>query len=215
MTTTAERPTAVAPRLRRPGWRDPRLLVGILLVALSVLAGSWAVSSAGETVPVYAASRVLTAGDSVDVDQLRVEDVRLGADQLDLYVRADGDEVVDTIAIRTVGAGELLPSSALGDAGAVDVRPVALTVTDALSDRVVVGAPVDVWFVPEGDEGGAEPRVLVEGAVVDAVDDGGGAFVVGGATTLHVLVPGDVLDETLAALATDGVVSVVPVGGSR
>ena len=95
------------------------------------------------------------------------------------------------------------------------IRRVALRVTDALSDRVVEGNPVDVWFVPTGNDADREPRTLVDAAIVDAVDSGGGAFVVGGATTVHVLVPDESLDAVLAALATDGVVSVVPAGGAQ
>ena len=46
MTTTVERPVRTAPapppaaRLRRPTWRDPRLLVGVVVVALSVALGA-------------------------------------------------------------------------------------------------------------------------------------------------------------------------------
>lgn len=215
MSTTTARPPATAPRLRRPGWRDPRLLVGLLLVALSVLAGSWAVSSAGQTVAVYTTPQVLTPGDEVDESDLVIADVRLGGAELDRYVVADGSQSPAGIVVRTVGEGELLPRSALGSVDDVDLRPVALNVTDALSDRVEVGALVDVWFVPAGDEAAVEPFTLVDSAVVDAIDSDGGAFVVGGATTVHVLVPEDALDEVLAALATDGVVSVVPSGAVR
>lgn len=215
MTTPTDRSVGLAPRLRRPGWRDPRLLVGLLLVALSVLAGSWVVSSASQTVAVYAAGDVLTAGDAVGAEDLLIEEVRLSAGELDLYVRADSPDSISGVAIRTVGSGELLPVSAIGSAEDVHLRPIALTVTDALSDRVVEGNPVDVWFVPTGNDEDQEPRTLVDGAIVDAIDSGGGAFVVGGATTVHVLVPDESLDAVLAALATDGVVSVVPAGGAQ
>src|SRR5690606_13585820 len=56
-------PSPAAPRLRRPGWRDPRLAFGLLLVAGSVALGSWAVSSAGRTVAVYAVAETVTPGD--------------------------------------------------------------------------------------------------------------------------------------------------------
>lgn len=50
--STPSRLERTAPRLRPPGWRDPRLLTGIVLVAMSVALGSWLVASAGRTVPV-------------------------------------------------------------------------------------------------------------------------------------------------------------------
>src|SRR5690242_3396447 len=54
-----EVPAPVAARLRRPGWRDPRLLSGVALVAGAVALGSWVVSSAQHTVPVYVARGAL------------------------------------------------------------------------------------------------------------------------------------------------------------
>ena len=56
MTTTyAPRPAADtevprATRSRRPGWRNPRLLIGLALVAGSVLVGARLVAAADDTV---------------------------------------------------------------------------------------------------------------------------------------------------------------------
>ena len=47
--------TTQANRLRRPTWKDSRLLVGLLLVLLSTALGGFVVSRAEDTVPVYAA----------------------------------------------------------------------------------------------------------------------------------------------------------------
>src|SRR3954452_20167145 len=61
-------PAPVAARLRRPGWRDPRLLVGVVMVAASVALGSWAVQSAQTTVPVYVARDALVPGQRLEPD---------------------------------------------------------------------------------------------------------------------------------------------------
>lgn len=220
--TTLELPAPVAPRLRRPGWRDPRLLAGIAMVAGSVALGSWAVRAAQATVPVYVAREALVPGDSVAVGRLAVVDVRLGTVDLDRYVRADASPPADAVVLRTVGAGELVPRQALGDAADVDVRPVSVPLDHAPSRGLVVGASVDLWFVPEpaeeepGDAAAPsdEPRELVAGLTVAEVETPDGAFGVGGATTVHVLVPGDQLPVVLRALAGPGRVDVVPVPGS-
>src|SRR5690625_6270708 len=49
---------AATPRVRRPSWRDPRLGVGVLLVAGAVALGSWTVSRADDTVTVYTTATV-------------------------------------------------------------------------------------------------------------------------------------------------------------
>lgn len=212
-------PAPTAARLRRPGWRDPRLLVGVALVASSVLLGSWAVRSAQGTVPVYAARDTLTPGDPVDSDALVVADVRLGEVGDGRYLRADEPLPDDLVTLRTVGAGELVPVAALGPAEAVDTRPVAVPLSRPPSAAVVVGAAVDLWVVPRGssrsDASTAGPRAVATGLTVAEVTGGSGGL---GATTtaaVQVLVPVEDLPDVLAALADGDVqVEVVPVPGA-
>ncbi|MGW8568605.1 hypothetical protein [Isoptericola sp. NPDC055881] len=209
-------PAPVAARLRRPTWRDPRLLVGVVLVAVSVALGSWAVSSAGRTVPVYVADGTLTPGETVDVSRLRAVDVRIDSG-VELYLRADQGLPEATVARRVVDDGELVARSALGDAADVDVRSVPVPVDRSMSARVTPGSVVDLWAVPEAPAGAraqAEaPSPLVTGVVVEQVDEAGSGLVVSDGATLHVLVPSDDLPAVLRALADPGSVTVVPQAG--
>jgi hypothetical protein len=225
MSVNPSLPTPTVARLRRPGWRDPRLVLGMVLVAASVALGSWAVSAAGRTVAVYAAAGPLTPGQALDARDLRAVEVRLGPGS-GKYFLAGEPLPEDLVALRVVGNGELVPRSALGAAEELAVRAVAVPVTGTLSDRVTDGALVDVWFVPSSEGGAArgpepagavpgegEPYELAQQVVVAQVAEAGGTLVTGGATTLHVLVPTDDLPGVLAALAADGEISVVPVAG--
>ena len=216
-TSVIDLPAPVAARLRRPGWRDPRLLAGLAMVAASVLLGSWVVRTAQATVPVYVSRAALVPGDRLEVDQLAVVDVRLGTVNLDHYLRAD-EPVDDGVVVRVVGRGELIPSSAIGDAADLDVRPVSVTLERAPSQDVTEGARVDLWFTPAPSTGdGArpeEPHQLASGLVVAEVSTQDGAFSVGSGTQVQVLVPSDQLPEILTALSADGTVDVVPVPGS-
>lgn len=213
-------------RLRRPGWRDPRLLLGIVLVAGSVALGSTLVSAAGRTVPVYAAAEALVPGDVLDVDALRVRDVRLG-DADDAYLPADVPLPEGLVVTRTVGAGELVPRSAVAPEADLGLRPVAIEPNGALPGGLDAGASVDLWFVPgsprgvataavgtaRGD-GAVEPEILVAGVTVAEVSEPRAGLAVGGAVTVHVLVPETDLPTVLAALAADGSVEVVLVPGA-
>lgn len=225
MSANAPLPSPTVARLRRPGWRDPRLVLGLVLVAASVALGSWAVSAAGRTVAVYAAAGPLTPGQALDARDLRTVEVRLGPGS-GKYFLVGEPLPDDLVALRVVGDGELVPRSAVGASEELAVRAVAVPVTGALSDRVEDGALVDVWFVPssEGDPAArgpepagaaaeGEPYELARQVVVAQVAEAGGTLVTGGATTLHVLVPTDDLPGVLAALAADGEIAVVPVAG--
>src|SRR5690606_13407309 len=64
-------------RIRRPHWRDPRLGIGVVLVALAVAAGAWTFAQADRTEPVYEARETITAGESLDEETLVLTRVRL------------------------------------------------------------------------------------------------------------------------------------------
>lgn len=196
-------------RLRRPSWRDPRLVVGLLLVAVSVAGGSWLVDAAQGATPVWVARDTLTPGTELGAHHLEVAEVRLGAAQLAGYLDANQPVPEGLVALRTVTAGELVPRAALGDRALLDVRPVAVTVPDPGS-AVAEGGVVDLWFVPAPGEG--QPDVLVRGLTVAEVTAPGGAFSQG-QTVIHVLVPEAELPSVLAATAGSGEVRVVPVLG--
>ena len=61
---TAEVPPAI--RYHRPGWRDPRILVGLVIVAASVLVGVKVLAAADDSVGVWAVRKDLPAGTRVD-----------------------------------------------------------------------------------------------------------------------------------------------------
>ncbi|MFV2144897.1 SAF domain-containing protein [Isoptericola sp. G70] len=210
-------PAPAAPRLRRPTWRDPRLVIGVVLVAVAVALGSWVVSNADRTAPVYAAAGTLTPGEPVDESQLRVVDVNLGA-EADRYMRADAAVPEGQVALRVVSEGELVAATAVGDAATVTVRSVAVPVGAGLSERIHEGAVVDLWFVPAAQQGAdgdaGEPEPIVTGVVVEQVDASEGGLVVSDHGTLHVLVGADDLPAVLSALSAEGSVTVVPVAGA-
>lgn len=206
-----------ARRLRRPTWRDPRLGVGVLLVAAAVALGTWAVRDAAATVRVYAAGEVLTPGDTVDVDALSVREVRLGDDETLYHLVTDG--IPDGVVTRTVGAGELVPRSAVGEAAAVDLRPVVVPLGLAVPADLGPGAVVDLWLAPPAQVGGGvgqpaaaapEPALLAaELVVAEVVED---ASMLSGTTgtSVELLVPRLDLPDVLAALSTGGQLVAVP-----
>lgn len=205
-----EVPAPVAARLRRPGWRDPRLLSGVALVAGAVALGSWVVSSAQHTVPVYVARGALVPGAVLGPDDLAVADVRLTGAALERYLRADGPLPQAAVVVRVVGDGELVARSALGTAQELDVRAVAVPLRGALPADLAAGALVDLWLTPPED---GTPVALARSVVVQEVADEGGGLS-SSTATVHALVPQDDLPSVLAALASDGHVDVVPVPGT-
>jgi hypothetical protein len=146
-----------ATRTQRSRWRDPRLVVGVALIAVCALVGARLLGSADDTVGVWAARDALSAGQPVSTADLVRREVRFD-DQAaaDRYVSADLAPPTSATLVRPVGAGELLPRSALGAAAGGSLTEVPLSVdTEAVPSTLHVGTVVDVWVTPDSAAPGA------------------------------------------------------------
>lgn len=208
----------VARRVSGPSWRDPRLLVGVVLVLASVVVGARVVGAAGNTVGVWSLARPVGAGQAVSAADLVVVQVGLQDATLRSYVPATTDLAAGAVALRGLGAGELLPASSVGRVGDLTSRPVTVPVEGAVPAGVGVGALVDVWVVRPAAAGtGAdrgEPERLVEAAEVSAVADGGGALSARSGADVQVVVPAGALSTVLQAVSDDDDLVLVPVPGA-
>jgi hypothetical protein len=140
----------LARRATAPGWRDPRLWIGLAIVAACVVAGGLVLGSSDDTVPVWAAAGSLGAGHVLTADDLAVRRVHFDDPAAAaLYFRADQRLPAELQLSRDVGAGELVPRAALAPAPAQDVRDVPVSVApDQVPARVRVGDSVDVYVRP-------------------------------------------------------------------
>ncbi|MBG6179944.1 hypothetical protein [Arthrobacter sp. CAN_A1] len=212
MSSLAATPGKAEPpvRLRKPTWKDPRLLVGLLLVLASVAGVTALVGNADQTTDVYAARVEVPIGREVTPEDLTVAAVRL--DELQsAYLRVADGIPEDLVATSLLRAGELVPRSSLGAADALDRKPVGLTVDDPLPTGTSTGSRVDVWVSLEGDDGTFEPPTQLLAAAeiselrVSESALGGGS----GSTLVHVLVDDERLPELLDALLNEARIAIV------
>ncbi len=191
------RPDAPVPppavRLVRPGWRDPRLVVGLLLVCGSVLLGARLLATGDDTTPIWATDGPVAAGARLDEDDLTVVRVRFGSeDDAGRYLDASVPLGSGLVAVRDLGEGELVPADAV-DADAEALRELPLTLpAGAVPPGARVGTRVDVWSVPRDAAASsstgapARGRLLLEDVPVLALGRGG----VGGPEALRQVVVG-------------------------
>jgi hypothetical protein len=169
-----------ARRASRPGWRDPRLAVGLVLVALSVVVGVRVVDGRDETTPVLAAATPLVPGQTLTDADLTVVDVRFATTgAADRYLAA-GSAVEGRVVTRPVAAGEMLPRAATTGSEAAQSRlPLAVPLGQVPS-TVEVGSVVDVWVTREAatgtsaDGAAAESRRLLTAVPVVSLHRGQG-----------------------------------------
>ncbi|GAB2445883.1 hypothetical protein GCM10027062_28590 [Nocardioides hungaricus] len=197
-TSAAPAPVPPATRAARSGWRDPRLWVGVLIVAVSVVAGSRLLAAADDTVTVWSVSADAGPGARLDPDDLEPTRVRF-ADEGDLagYLSVDDELPADPVLLRGVGAGELLPRAALGTAETTaDTVELPIAVdTEQVPPAVQAGSVVSVYLI--GSRGGP---LLEEVTVVDAPPLESTFGTATGRRQLVLAVPADAAAAFLAAL---------------
>jgi hypothetical protein len=166
MTLTAQRPETAAPRAtrsRRPGWRNPRLALGLALVATSVLIGARMLAAADDTVGVWVVAHDVPAGATLDDGDLERRQIRFPDEgTADRYLAA-ADDLPETATLnRPVSAGELLPRTALAAESGPALTEVPISVAaDDLPATVRQGSVVDIWVAPKVSAvAGQRPRAV-------------------------------------------------------
>ena len=204
---------SAAPTSRRSRVRfDPRFVVGIALILVSIV-GVWlVVQSADRSTPVYLARSTLSVGDVVHDGDLTLASVRLG-DADTQYVAGGSIPDDGLVVLRTVLKGELIPQSAVGTDATVSVSAIVVGSTSTLPESVEAGSLIDVWSAKVQDDGTfAPPVVLLAGASVVRIVEQQGLVATNG-QDVEVLVPKGKVASVLAALAGGDAISVVPATG--
>jgi hypothetical protein len=205
---------APAPRLKRPSWKDPRLVVGILLVLVSVAAVTALLGSADKTVPMLAAKDDIGVGEPVRAEDVSVVEVRLGAVER-AYLGAQEELPPGAVATALLRSGELIPASALGSPDSLDRKPVGLTIDSPLPQGAQTGSRVDVWVaMPDGRNGFSRPELVLEAAEVSELSEAPTALGAAESERLHVLVTDEKMPGLLNALSNGAKINVVLNPGS-
>ena len=192
-------------------WFDPRFAIGLVLVVVS-LVGVWLlVSGAERSIGVYAARAPLAVGDQVDASDFALTPVRF-EDADNLYLTPDAFPVEGLLITRSIAAGELIPTAAVGTRAGGSVTSVVIEIDGKLAASIGPGAVVDIWSAREGDSGEyGPPSVLVAEASVVRLVEATGIIAGGSGQEIEVLVPKDKVAAVLEAVANSDSLALVPV----
>jgi hypothetical protein len=200
---------AAGARLKRPSWKDPRLLVGVLLILASVVGVISLLGSADKTTEVFVAREAIAVGEKLTPDNVSRVKVRLGEVESH-YITAESGMPDGVVAVQRIGKDQLLPRESLGAVDLLDRKPVAVTVQEALPEQAVAGTRVDVWVsMPDARNGFAQPKLLLPGAEIAEVSPGSTALGSSKSTVLMVLVGDEHMPSLLGAQANEAKISVV------
>jgi hypothetical protein len=201
--------TSAGARLKKPSWKDPRLLVGLLLVLASVVGVVTLVGAADQTTDVYVAREAIAVGERLTADNTARAKVRLGELE-EHYISGEAGLPDGLVAVQRIGKDQLLPKESLGKPDDLDRKPVAITIDEPLPAQALAGSRVDVWVAqPDTRNGFSEPSMLLPGAEIAQVTPGSTALGSSRSTVLMVLVSEDQMPKLLGAQANKAKISVV------
>lgn len=182
-------------RWRPAGWREPRLIVGLVLLLASVLGVVGLVRAAQQSQEVFAAAVDLPVGTEVRVTDLRVEQVRLGEAGA-AYVAAGTALAPGTRVIAAVKKGELLPTRSLGADDGTGRRPMSIQLEGPAPAGVSANSKIDVYATAQRSAASTDSttsRIVLSGVEVTQVQTPDEELGGSSETLIHVLVPpGDV-----------------------
>lgn len=166
-----------AQRLRIRPWRDPRLLIGLLLVLGATILGARLAAASDDTVEYWSVRSAVAPGDPVSRDTLQATRVRLSSATKGNYLRTDerfAAPLDDLVWAHGVSAGSLVDRTSLVPRSSTTRSQLPLSVADGAApadlDR---GDLVDVWVGPgPGDEPAGKAKLVLESVrVIESGDD--------------------------------------------
>lgn len=159
-------------RTARARWKDPRLLLGIVLVLTSVVVGVRVIASFDDSLEYWALADDVRVGDTVTREQLVPVTARLSVDAS--YLRVDDELPARLADLRWSGdasAGTLIARDSWQPRDQMRVVEVPVLVqAGSFPHDLSVGDLVDVWVGSDTDGIDASTRVLSEVRVASVGD---------------------------------------------
>ncbi len=157
--------------MRKPSWRDPRLLSGVLLVLASVAGVMLLLAQMDRTVGVYAARVDLAYGQQLSEAELKVVQVNLGEAEEHYWLSQD-ELPTPMVALRSMKTDELIAKNALDHAPPAGEQSLLLSLPTENASGLSSGDEIEVWVAQRtGPQEYADPELIVDRAVLAEITD--------------------------------------------
>lgn len=161
------------------GWRNRRVLLGVVLLLVATLSAALLLRAANHTAAVYVATRDLPAGSRVVAGDLRVVYAGLPASQRRAYLAPTSPSMLGRMTVASVAAGEFIARADLLAPGAS--RSVALvdlpaTAADAVGGALVPGDYVEVLATATNAQGATTTTVLLSHVEIRSIGTSNSGF---------------------------------------
>lgn len=204
-------PSVIAERMHKPGWKDPKLLMGLLLIVISLVAVVGVINATNKTQTYYVANRDISVGDSVEPSDLKVVEVRLG--EADGLYLAASEELNQSIhAKQHIQKGELISANALQEPDEQGRRQVAIVLDSTVASSFSAGDYADIWVSHQEENGTSysAPIQVMQAAEISQINTEDSMIGSTGKTAVQILVTDTALAEVLDAINNESKINLVP-----
>lgn len=200
-----------ASRIRTPGWRDPRLIVGIILVVLSVTGVVALIQAMDARQGYWAASVDIVPGAETSAEDFHIVQASM-SESADRYWIAEDQLPRNFLVSSTIRQGEMLPVQDVAESDPDGRQQVGVRVSQDMPAAVSVGSRADAWVALASADGRGfeEPTKLISNAEVVGTDENSSAFASADTTTVYLMLSEDALPTVLDAQANGAQISLVP-----
>ena len=192
-------------------WKDPRLIIGIIVLLASIIACTQLIASARAGIQVYQSTRPIAQGEALGPHNTVIIDAR---PESTAYLPG-GEMPIEAQAAINLGAGELIARSAITTAAQENRRNIVIAVSDGLPDTVTPGTSLELWFVPNpqiGSQETAKPSLVTREATLVKVLGESGILAGQGSLRIEVRLNATDISGILESAHGNGTLSAVPVG---
>ncbi|MBM7050840.1 SAF domain-containing protein [Rothia sp. ZJ1223] len=211
-TAVPESSEGLSPRFQRPGLKDPRLLMGLLLIALSIVAVVSVVSLGNKTEPFYVATRDMAVGEEVKASDFALADVRL-AEAGQHYIPQEKTIAEGSVVTSRITSGQLVPATALAQELTDGRRTASITIDSAYASTLTPGKHVDIWIATKAQGTTTtynDPEVVMEAAEVSTISNEESLIGGTGKSAVQLLVAEESLSAILKAINNEDKINLVP-----
>src|SRR5699024_1193331 len=133
-----------ASRIRAPGWRDPRLIVGIILVLLSITGVVALIQTMDAREGYWAASVDLVPGAEVSAEDFHIVQASM-SESSDRYWIADDELPSKLLVAFTIRQGAMLPVQDVSNSDPDGREQVGVRVSMDMHSAVSTGSRAAAW----------------------------------------------------------------------
>ena len=129
--------------MHKPGFKDPKLIVGLILILISIAGVIGIIRINNQTYTYYTAKNDISIGQKITPDMLIEKQVNLG-DSKDRYLSREQLESGKYIAVRQIPAGELISSASAHENIQERRRLVTVTLDRGIASTFKAGERVGI-----------------------------------------------------------------------